>query len=84
MPKENCEIRPQARSNALLRTSQSLYICLYICVLSDEQQDFLGEFDRYQIEGRYPEFLEESPGQDEADAALLSAGKMMEWLKSQL
>lgn len=67
------------KTHALLRLAEIAGLSL-----SDEQRDFLGEFDRYQIEGRYPEFLEESPGQDEADAALLSAEGMFEWLNSQL
>jgi HEPN domain-containing protein len=71
------EVAP--KTHALLRLAEIANL-----VLSDEQRGFLGEFDRYQIEGRYPEFLEEPPGQDEADAAFASAEEMIEWLKSQL
>jgi HEPN domain-containing protein len=71
------EVAP--KTHALLRLAERAGL-----VLSDVQRDFLGEFDRYQIEGRYPEFLEESPGLDEAETALLSAVEMIEWLKSQL
>ena len=52
--------------------------------LAEEQRDFLGEFDRYQIEGRYPELLEASPGREETDTALKAADEMFKWLKSQL
>ena len=52
--------------------------------LTEERRDFLGEFDRYQIEGRYPELLGEAPGSEETDAALSAADEMFKWLKSQL
>ena len=51
---------------------------------SEEQRVFLARFDRYQIEGRYPDLLPPPPDQDVARAELRLAGELLQWLKHQL
>ncbi len=52
--------------------------------LSDEQRTFLARFDRYQIEGRYPDLLPAPPSQEVARKELKRAEEVFEWLKSLL
>lgn len=75
--KHTGEVAP--KTHALLRLADKAAL-----PLSGEQREFLGEFDRYQLEGRYPELLDAPPEQEEAETALSSAGEMVEWLKNQL
>jgi HEPN domain-containing protein len=51
---------------------------------SEEQRVFLARFDRYQIEGRYPDLLPPPPDKDVARAELKLAGELFQWLKRQL
>jgi HEPN domain-containing protein len=51
---------------------------------SEEQRVFLARFDRYQIEGRYPDLLPAPPSQDVVRAELKLAGELFQWLKRQL
>ena len=51
---------------------------------SEEQRVFLARFDRYQIEGRYPDLLPSPPSQDVAHSELKLAGELFQWLKRQL
>jgi HEPN domain-containing protein len=51
---------------------------------SDEQTKFLARFDRYQIEGRYPEFLPASVSQDNASKEIEEVKEFFSWLISQL
>ena len=52
--------------------------------LSDEQLIFLARFDRYQIEGRYPNVLPPAPDIDTARQELRQAREVFEWLSQQL
>lgn len=51
---------------------------------SDGQKKFLARFDRYQIEGRYPEFLPASVSQDIASKEMKEVKEFYTWLISQL
>ncbi len=51
---------------------------------SEEQRVFLARFDRYQIEGRYPDLLPPPPSPDVARTELKLAGELLQWLKRQL
>ena len=53
-------------------------------VLSETQRTFLARFDRYQLEGRYPDLLPVSPSLDLARRELEHAEEVFEWLNSQL
>ena len=48
--------------------------------LSDEQRQFLAQFDQYQIEGRYPDALLPAPSADVAEAELVRAREVFRWL----
>jgi len=52
-------------------------------VLSEGQRTFLARFDRYQLEGRYPDALTEPLAVDEAEEELETAGEVLRWLRSQ-
>jgi HEPN domain-containing protein len=52
--------------------------------LSEEQRAFLARFDRYQIEGRYPDLLPAPPSVEAARQELQQAEEVFEWLKRQL
>jgi HEPN domain-containing protein len=45
---------------------------------------FLSEFDRYQLEGRYPDMIESPPTQQEAREAMEKAEEVFIWLMQQL
>ena len=53
-------------------------------VLSETQRTFLARFDRYQLEGRYPDLLPVSPSLDLARRELEHAEEVFEWLNSPL
>jgi HEPN domain-containing protein len=52
--------------------------------LSEEQRVFLARFDRYQIEGRYPETLPSALNVETARQELGRAKEIFEWLSQQL
>jgi HEPN domain-containing protein len=52
--------------------------------LSEEQRAFLARFDRYQIEGRYPDLLPAAPDVETARAELKWAEEVFQWLSQQL
>ena len=51
--------------------------------LSDEQEDFLAEFDRFNIQGRYPAFWAPALGASEAKHLMAWAEEMYSWLAAQ-
>lgn len=67
------------RMHTLLRLAEGTGLAY-----SEEQRIFLARFDRYQIEGRYPDLLPPPPSQDVARAELKLAGELFQWLKRQL
>ncbi|MGH7790737.1 MAG: HEPN domain-containing protein [Thermodesulfobacteriota bacterium] len=67
------------RSHALLRLAELSQLSL-----TSDQRLFLSEFDRYQIEGRYPEDLLAKPSPEEARAQLRKAEETFQWLMRQL
>ena len=52
--------------------------------LSEEQRVFLARFDRYQMEGRYPDLLPAAPDVETARRELEQAQEVFEWLSRQL
>jgi len=52
--------------------------------LSEEHIVFLARFDRYQIEGRYPDMLTVAPDIETARAELKQAKEVFEWLNQLL
>ena len=48
--------------------------------LSQNQLDFLARFDRYQLEGRYPDMLPPAPDIDTTQEELDQAHEMLQWL----
>jgi HEPN domain-containing protein len=48
--------------------------------LSDEQKLFIARFDRYQLEGRYPDTLAPAPDLETADQELDKAKDFLKWL----
>jgi len=67
------------RIHALLRLAERTGL-----TFSEEQRTFLARFDRYQIEGRYPDLLPEAPDIEVAHQELKQAKEMFEWLRQQL
>lgn len=63
------------RTHALLRLAE-----LATLTLSADQRLFLSEFDRYQIEGRYPEGVMPQPGTEEGRTQLQKAEEVYQWL----
>jgi HEPN domain-containing protein len=63
------------RTHALLRLAE-----LAGLDLRADQRVFLSEFDRYQIEGRYPDDLMAQPSLEEARSQSQQAREMYEWL----
>jgi len=47
---------------------------------SEEQRVFLARFDRYQIEGRYPDLLPPAPDVETARAEVGAAQEVLAWL----
>jgi len=52
--------------------------------LSEGQRAFLAHFDRYQIEGRYPDLLPTAPDVETAREELEQAEEIFQWLSQQL
>ena len=48
------------------------------------QKDFLARFDRYQLEGRYPEFWPSKVDVKRADKDFQQAKELFQWLIHQL
>jgi len=67
------------RIHALLRLAERIDL-----ILTEEQLLFLARFDRYQMEGRYPDTLPPAPDRDFALAELGKAEEVFEWLIHQL
>lgn len=67
------------RTHALLRLAELSQLWV-----SPEQRLFLSEFDRYQMEGRYPEDLISPPSPEEGRVQLEKAREMFQWLMQQL
>jgi HEPN domain-containing protein len=63
------------RIHALLRLAERANL-----TLSEAQRLFLARFDRYQLEGRYPELLPVPPTVDLAREELKQAQEVFEWL----
>jgi HEPN domain-containing protein len=63
------------RTHALLRLAE-----LSGFDLREDQRVFLSEFDRYQIEGRYPDDLMAQPSVEEARRQSEKAREIYEWL----
>ncbi len=51
--------------------------------ISKNQRAFLGQFNQYQLEGRYPEIRQGSISPNKAKESLQEAEQMLEWLKKQ-
>lgn len=51
--------------------------------LSQNQFDFLARFDRYQLEGRYPDMLPPAPDTETTQDELTIANEMLKWLNEQ-
>jgi HEPN domain-containing protein len=49
--------------------------------VSAEQRSFLGRFNQYQLEGRYPDSVEYPLSKKRANNELVKAGEMLKWLK---
>ncbi|MDT7041772.1 HEPN domain-containing protein [Candidatus Nitronereus thalassa] len=66
------------RIHALLRLAERANLDL-----TEETKIFLAEFDRYQLEGRYPENLMEPPDTGEAQEQMARAQEIYQWLTKQ-
>jgi len=66
------------RIHALLRLAEKANLDL-----TEETKMFLAEFDRYQLEGRYPENLMEPPDSEEAQVQMARAQEIYQWLTQQ-
>jgi HEPN domain-containing protein len=67
------------RIHALLRLADRANL-----ELPEEQRTFLARFDRYQVEGRYPELWPAAPDIETARAELEHGREVFEWLSRQL
>lgn len=67
------------RLHTLLRLAEQTDL-----TLSTEHTVFLARFDRYQVEGRYPDLLPAAPSVAVARAELARAQEVFEWLNQQL
>jgi HEPN domain-containing protein len=72
-----CDLAP--RLHTLLRLAERA-----VLALSEEQRVFLARFDRYQIEGRYPDMLPAAPDLTTAREELKQAEVMFRWLMQKL
>ena len=50
---------------------------------SQEQLSFLARFDRYQLEGRYPDMLPPAPDIETTQEELKQAEEILQWLTAQ-
>jgi HEPN domain-containing protein len=66
------------RIHALLRLAE-----LANLELSQNQLTFLARFDRYQLEGRYPDMLPLAPDIETTQDELNQAMEILEWLNTQ-
>jgi HEPN domain-containing protein len=66
------------RIHALLRLAEMATLNL-----SQDQLDFLARFDRYQLEGRYPDMLPPAPDSETTQEELQQAGEVLQWLNAQ-
>ena len=48
----------------------------------DERRLFLARFQQYNIEGRYPEHMPDTPSREEADKGIDECRETIEWLSS--
>ena len=64
---------PKSHNLLILATKANL-------VLSDEQKRFIARFDRYQLEGRYPDTLVSVPDLEIISQELDSAKEFLKWL----
>ena len=71
------ELAPKIHN--LLRLSQLSGLSFSVA-----HQAFLARFDRYQLEGRYPEHLPSPPEKSKAQRDLKQAEEVRQWLKNQL
>lgn len=71
------EIAP--RMHNLLRLTE-----LSNCDLSESHKEFLARFDRYQLEGRYPEFWPATIDREKAYRELHQAKELLQWLMNRL
>lgn len=67
------------RIHALLRLAERTGLAF-----SEQQRILLARFDRYQVEGRYPDLSPTPPDQGAARAELKAAGELFEWLMPRL
>jgi len=66
------------RIHALLRLAERAKLDL-----SEETKLFFAEFDRYQLEGRYPENLMAPPDLEETQKQMTHAQEIFQWLTRQ-
>jgi len=66
------------RIHALLRLAEQAKLDL-----SQDQLVFLARFDRYQLEGRYPDMLPPAPDTETTQEELKQAVEMLKWLNTQ-
>ena len=71
------EIAP--RMHNLLRLAEISH-----CDMRESHKEFVARFDRYQLEGRYPEFWPSKIDKDKADIELHQAKELFEWLMNRL
>jgi hypothetical protein len=48
----------------------------------EERMSFLARFDRYQIEGRYPDMLPPAPDKEVMRQELKKAEELLQWLNA--
>jgi HEPN domain-containing protein len=75
--RETNDVPPKIHNLARLAESAGLEI-------DAEQKDFLTRFGVYQIEGRYPDFLQIELDKKATEERLSLAGEILQWLKNQL
>ncbi len=67
------------RIHDLLRLAETAGLAL-----TDEQREFLAVFQKYCLEGRYPDAQPATPTVSEAEQGLIQAQEMLAWLTTQL
>ena len=66
------------RIHSLLRLAEKAELDL-----SSDQMSFLARFDRYQIEGRYPDMLPPAPDRETMQQELNKVKELLQWLNAQ-
>jgi HEPN domain-containing protein len=66
------------RIHSLLRLAEMAHLNL-----TREQLSFLARFDRYQIEGRYPDSSVSEPNLETTQDELEKVGEMIKWINAQ-